>query len=202
MWLERVSGGDQPIMDLAEAKVHLRILDEVAFDDEINDAVKAATAYLDVDDAGQGGLSFPLGRQRWDMFQSNFPACHIDLPFDRVSSVVSVKYWDQSGVEQTLTADKYALVGNGSARFLTPSSGNSWPAVADRPDAVKVTFEAGHATMDTIPSDVRRAAKFLLGHYYENHSAVVVGTVSVQVQLGVDRLVSRYRRYTGQARSQ
>lgn len=196
MWLKRVSGGNLPLMDLQTAKVHLRILDDDSFDVEIDDLVLSVTAQLDVDDAGQGGLAFPLGLQVWGMFQAKFPAGQIDLPFSGIEKITSVKYWDTAGQQQTLAADQYILAGSGGARCLVPLSGVYWPSVADRPDAVEITFEAGHATMELVPNDIKRAAKLLIGHYFENHSEVVVGTVSVKIQAGVDSLLQRYRRYT------
>lgn len=133
-------------------------------------------------------------RVREAMFQSKFNG-EIKLPFDVTRRVVSVKYWDASNSEVTLDAASYNFYGRGAGRYIGPVSGSLWPSVYDRPDAVKIEFEAGHENVGLIPKNVVQAGKLLLGHYFENRSAVVVGAVSKELELGVGKLVGRYIRY-------
>nr|WP_247741349.1 head-tail connector protein [Luteibacter sp. SG786] len=43
--------------------------------------------------------------------------------------------------------------------------------------------------------DVEQAVRLLVGHWYSNREAVVVGEVSSQLELGVERLLQYRKRY-------
>jgi len=43
--------------------------------------------------------------------------------------------------------------------------------------------------------DVEQAVRLLVGHWYANREAVVVGEVSTQLELGVERLLQYRKRY-------
>jgi hypothetical protein len=51
------------------------------------------------------------------------------------------------------------------------------PSLADRPDAVQVTFTAGASNPRDIPPGLKHAVRILTRHYYDNPTASVGGTM-------------------------
>jgi uncharacterized phiE125 gp8 family phage protein len=146
--------------------------------------IAAAGSYLD-------GWSGILGRcilpQTWAIRQDSL--CDSRLPFPDVRSAV-VKYFDASGAEQVLDPGAFRLVNDGLSSFLQIVAGFAPPAVADRPDAVRIEAEFG---MDAVPPAIRQAAILLIGHWYENREAAVLGVSAATVPLAVEALLAPWR---------
>lgn len=121
----------------------------------------------------------------------------VDIPVSPVQSIVSVKYVDSSGVEQTVESGDYELGGSLDGPALLLKHGSSWPTdVYDRADAVRITVEAGF-TMGSpndnpLPGPVRAAILLVLTHLYENRAAVQ-SRQTFHVPLGVESLLWPYR---------
>ncbi|WP_306131003.1 head-tail connector protein [Roseovarius sp. MMSF_3350] len=185
----------QRLIDLADAKAYLRVLDDDGdFDAEIERAIDAASAFLNVDDDGFGGLGFPIVAESWIVRDRGFTSDVLSLPFQRVTAVESVAYTDAQGVAQTMPAEDYLLTKRGRRFCLVPMPGKCWPGVGTAPDAVRITFTAGFANVEAVPDDIKAAARLLIGHFYENRLAVGDAAMSREIALGVDRLTARYRR--------
>lgn len=193
MQLTRIDRDDTRPVSLEAAKRYLRILSN-DFDLEVEAALDAAVQTIDLDDDGFGGLDFPLMRQTWAMELSGFPGV-IALPFQRVSEIVSISYFPADGETQTLAPELYHLVKNVRREWrVVLANGGAWPSVAIRPDAVRVEFRAGFETPADIPADLKQAILFLLGHYYENRSAVITGTIAQELPMAVNSILAKYRR--------
>jgi uncharacterized phiE125 gp8 family phage protein len=192
------------ILSLADAKAHLR-LDFDDDDDLIAALIATATAMLD---GGEGWLKRALLTQSWRLVLPHFLAhCHswhrtapygrIDLPLPPQTAVTAIAYTDPAGIEQTLDPSLYRLIATGTeARFIIPAVGQSWPAVASAPDAVKIDFTAGYgASPASVPARIVSAAKLLVSHLYETRSAVVtpIGNDPKEPPLAVKALISDYR---------
>ena len=139
---------------LEEAKAHVR----VEFDDEdamIAAYIEAATAHLDGRD---GALGRCLMAQTWALRLEAFPS-QILLPLPPCRSVTSVAYIDPAGATRTLSSDHYDVTGLGAADGATirPARDRVWPQTAESPEAVTITFEAGHATAAEVPAPIRLA---------------------------------------------
>lgn len=68
----------------------------------------------------------------------------IALPFPNLLSMVSVKYIDSDGAEQTVSSadyvvDTYSLVGN-----VRPAYGVTWPAAREEGNAVRIQYTCGY----------------------------------------------------------
>lgn len=85
--------------------------------------------------------------------RSNPDAC-IELQKHPVISVTSITYVDGDGVTQTLGTDQYKLVQGGlpGLAYIYLAYGCSWPSARDQIDAVTITFVAGWAVTDSVPS--------------------------------------------------
>lgn len=62
-------------------------------------------------------------------------------------------------------------------------------------DRVLVDGEAADASQMALTKDVEQAILMLVGHWYANREAVVVGSMSASVQLGFDRLLWYRKRF-------
>lgn len=183
------TGAPADLLSLAEAKEHLRRDD----DDEngfISSLISAVSALLDDPD---GPVGRALVEQTWT-FKDWPPSRRLVLPVSPVISVESIEYFDAAEVQQTLTVSDFHLRANEDEAFLEPKAGISWPAMAALPDAVTVTYKAGYGAAADVPEDLRQASKLLLGHWYENREAVVVGTIATELPIGVDALINKHRR--------
>lgn len=199
MWLERLTGGATDLISLADAKDRLRIIspagEDPELDAEISRAIAAASAALDVDQDGFGGVGFPLVSQKWCRRGAAFDERFLRLPFARILSVDEIRYLDATGAEVVVPAESYALVGRGRVRQVVLVPGVSWPAVADRPDAVTLTFTAGFESLEAVPQDLKAAARELVAFYHDHGFSDAALGIPEQVQRGVDRLTHRYRAF-------
>lgn len=183
-------------VSLAEAKAHCRVEADVTDDDNlIASYIGAAVSHFD-------GYSGILGRcmvnQGWSVALAGWPAGRrLALPFPDVSAV-TVTYRDAVEAEQTLSAGSFEIlrVAGGSAlRFKTDAD---LPVLtsADRSDRVIVKLTAGYGeTADDVPRALSVAILMLVGHWYENREAVVIGNgLSVDdMPLGVQSLTRPFR---------
>lgn len=198
MWLERISGGDDELVSRDAVKTYLRILsDEAEVVAEIDAATKAASAHLNVDDDGFGGLGFPLVAQVWSSKSASFCEDVLRLPFGRVSAITAINYYDESGVQQVVPSGSYMLARRGRTSVVVLLDGFSWPKTAKRPDAVDVRFSAGYETVADLPSDLVDALLLLASFRYHNRGVDLVKGLSEDVERTVESLTGRYRRYAG-----
>ena len=108
----------------------------------------------------------------------------IRLPHPPIISVESVKYTDENGTK-TMDTNEY-VVDDENIAFI------NIPTYKSRSlDPIEITYTAGY---EVLPSSVRQAMLLLIGHWYFNREAVVVGAVtSVELQISVDRLLNQYK---------
>ncbi|WEJ32193.1 hypothetical protein [Devosia sp. SD17-2] len=103
--------------------------------------------------APMGWLGRSLGEQTLLWQGSYWPDV---LPCRPILSIMSVKYLDPAGVEQTLDPAAYRLVGD---RLLLS---NGRPALANEPDAVRITYKAGGYI--NVPQEARHAVILAVQH--------------------------------------
>jgi uncharacterized phiE125 gp8 family phage protein len=158
------AAGAEPI-DLTTAKAHLRVI-STAEDTLITSLSKAARE--DVENYTGRSLIATTWKQSGAAF-----ADAIELLKSPVSSITSIQYVDEAGATQTLSASVYRLVTSSDPAAAAPArvelvDGESWPAVAVRPDAVRITFVAGYANAAAVPPSIVAAILLVLGDLYEN----------------------------------
>lgn len=177
------------ILPLADAKAHLAIDASDTHDDgKIAAYVAAATAHID---GPAGWLGRSLGKQTLELRRCGFPTW-IDLQYGPVLSVLSVKYDDPDGAEQTLDPSLYSVYGSIVARV----PGTSWPAVRTGPENVRVQYEAGYDD-GKVPTPILQAIKLMVGDFYRfTESAAVGATGKVPMSATVEALLSPYRVWT------
>lgn len=176
---------------LAELKQHINVTtSSTAENDRLTELLNAATSFCQRDISGNRQLmsatydyklsGFPNGRKLW-------------LPLPPLSSVTSVTYLDTSDASQTFSSSNYVVNrSDHNQGFIERKYSVSWPATSDRADAVTVRFVAGYASASAVPSEFKHAIKLIAGHWNENREALIVGTISSEVAIGVQRLLSHW----------
>lgn len=118
-------------------------------------------------------------------------AIPIELPRPPLQSIVSFQYVDNStGSLLTLDPSIYN-VALGTPGRIQPVYGQTWPIPRPQIDAVQITFTAGYGdTAAAVPENVKAAMKLLIGHWYENREAAVIGQTVEQLPMAVNALLS------------
>lgn len=200
-WDMTVPPSAEPIT-LAQAKSHLRIEQDLTdFDTEITEAIQDARAYL------EDGWGLKIMPQKWTMTLQQFPrADTIRLEYGPVKSVDTFTFTDTTGADFSLIegTDFLTRLAKKPVEIILPF-GKIWPAtILQTADGVQLGLTMGFAVNDSpslkpLPPQLRRALYLLLGHFYENRSAVTVGTlnVSTNIETGVASMMSTlgYNRY-------
>lgn len=135
--------------------------------------------------------------QTWDYKIDGFPSDDIWLPRAPLVSVTSVSYVDSNGTTQTWDTANYGVdapAGHecGPGRVI-PDYGVSYPSTQQVPNAVTVRFVAGYGAAAAVPAGIKAAMKLLIGHWWSNREAVVVGTIASTVPMAVDSLLWPYK---------
>ena len=177
---------------LVEAKKHLRV-DHSDDDTFIGALITAVRTHLDARD---GWLGIALVEQTWELHLDAFPADEIELPFGPLQSVSSVKYDDDDGNEQTLSASTDYTVDLISKRgwvLLSPDA--SWPSTFDGINAVRVRFVTGYPVVGgvaTTPAAIKAAMLLMIGALYEHRENVVIGSQPFVLPNAAESLLSTY----------
>lgn len=168
-----------PAVSLAEAKAHLRVVG-TQDDAAITGYALAATQFI------EGETRTTLAGADFVLTLPAFPAGReIPIPRPPLRAVTAVKYTDAAGTLQTLAPSSYVVDADAKPGRVVLAAGASWPATAERPNAVRIEFAAGYASADAIPQLLKQAVLLMLGHYYENREAAIdrrVDTVPLAVQ--------------------
>jgi uncharacterized phiE125 gp8 family phage protein len=189
---------EEPIT-LAEAKAHCRV-DGTDEDTLISGLIVAAREYVE-DMTGRA-----LVTSTWDYYLDRFPwsdACSwsrhdIKLPKGKLQSVTSIKYTDSSGNQYTLDPSTYHALTAREPGAVRLAHGASWPPATLRSgEAVVIRFVAGYDNAAAVPQSLKNAMLLLIGWWYENREAAVVGNsasaVSAPIAFGVQALVANRR---------
>lgn len=91
----------------------------------------------------------------------------IVLPRPPLTAVVSVKYLDGLGVEQTLSTSAYYTSQSDSQASIEWYPGTTLPTLADRRDTVRVNYTAGY-TPSTCPLIIKAWIEMAVARMYEH----------------------------------
>lgn len=133
-------------------------------------------------------------QQVWRYVYSAFPGA-IRLPRGPVASVDSVKYYDSTGAQQTLSALQYTVFRN--AGIIEPVYGSTWPSTQARSDAVEINYTAGYGISESVsnedspetfeqniitlalPEKIKTAILLMASHLYDNRELLLIGQADV-----------------------
>ena len=174
---------------LAEAKLHCRV--DLADDDTLITALITAATEMAEQKTGRAIMA-----QTLELTLDAFPEA-FELTRVPVQSITSVKYYDTTGAQQTLSNTLYALDAADDFGFahISPVYGGTWPTTRDQINAVAVRYVAGYADAAGVPQSIKNWILLMVSTMYANreteaYSSRAVST-TVQMQF-VDRLLDRY----------
>lgn len=201
-------------VSLAEVKAALDI-GYTAKDDLINGLIAAATSYLD---GWTGILGRCLCEQTWRQDFDDFRSC-LRLPLFPVSSVSSIRYVDTSGVQQTIGGGSYTLREDALGAYVRFATDFSFPPLNTEGAAVSIEYVAGYLDtpavdaveadpaadppveavaaaprLSNVPAAIKQAMLLMIRQWFDNPSAVNVGTIVSPMPFAVDALLAPYRR--------
>jgi uncharacterized phiE125 gp8 family phage protein len=185
-------------LSLDAAKLHLRQGDIVDEDSLIDTLIRAARQYVET------FTRRALITQTWDWQMDAFPcddAC-LDLPLANTTAVTSITYVDTAGATQTWSSSLYQtdLPSGPKAQRgrIAPAYAQFYPLTRSQLNAVTVRFVAGYGAAGSfVPESILAGIKLLVGHWFVNREAVVVGigVGTVAVPSSIDALLWPYRAF-------
>ena len=174
---------------LADAKSHCKV--DIADDDTLITALITAATEMAEQKTGRAIMT-----QTLELSLDAFPEA-FELTRVPVQSITSVKYYDTTGTQQTLSNTLYALdaADDFGFAYISPVYAGVWPDTRDQINAVAVRYVAGYADAASVPQSIKNWILLMVSTMYENreteaYSSRAVST-TVQMQF-VDRLLDRY----------
>lgn len=191
MNLTQVAAPAKSPLEPATVAKHLRVQD-AGEETLIDSYTLAAAAYV-------GGREGVLGRslitQTWDLKLHSFPRFRgvLKLPFPPLKEVISIKWIDADGVEQTMSAADYVADPGEYIGRVRLRGGIDWPGnLSCDPWSVIVRFRVGYGDdPDDIPMPIRQAMLLIIGHWYENRSQVEACELN-EIPMGSTTLLSSF----------
>lgn len=120
----------------------------------------------------------------------------IGLMAKPVQSVTSITYVDTNGATQTWSSSEYALDLYRVRPSIVLGYDEDWPEIRGHEGDITVTYLVGHANAAAVPQLWKQAMLLLVGHWFENRSAVTMGGNPNDVPQAYERLVANYQRST------
>lgn len=90
------------------------------------------------------------------------------LPSPPLVSVTSVKYYDLSGVQQTLSGSNYTVDQYTQPGRITPAYGLSWPTSRVHTNSIEVLYVAGYGAASAVPYAIKQAILFTVATWFEH----------------------------------
>jgi len=118
----------------------------------------------------------------------------IYLPLPPLQTVDSIKYIDTDGVQQTLSAAQYIVDTVSEPARVTPAYGVTWPSTRNQINAVEVVFTCGFGALTEVPEAIKNWMLIRIGSLYENREEVaLMNRGKLEPLPFVDGLLDPYR---------
>lgn len=152
MPLKLITGPTLEPVTTAEVKSSARV-DDSAYDTQATLAIAAMRSQA------EAKMARCLITQTLELILDDFPAGEIDLIMPDVQQILTVKYIDINGAEQTLSNTNYTLAEDNidaDLFWLHPAQNVAWPPTRAIANAVRIQFKAGYGdTAADVPHDIR-----------------------------------------------
>lgn len=109
-------------------------------------------------------------------------------------TVVSVKYIDTNGVEQTVATSDYTLDTYAFIPFVQSAYDVAWPYTRREPNAVRIQFTAGYGdTVEAVPALIREQIILLVGHWTNRQPQLESGITVSRIPYAIRDILDNYR---------
>lgn len=152
-------------VSLTEAKARLKVTVS-AEDDDITALVAECRAVAEAE------CNRAFATQTLSLFLDGFPRGGeaIRLPRPPLQSVTWVRYYDEAGDLQTMSADLYHVAANGEPGRVRPTAAQGyWPLTATgKPESVEIRYVAGFGLASAVPRIAKAAILAILADRHAN----------------------------------
>lgn len=173
-------------VSLSEAKLHLRV--ENNLEDAFIGSLITAARQMAEHYTGRVFVNQTI-QTATDEFSDP-----IVLPVSPVIAIVSVKYIDANGAEQTISSGNYVLHKDDQSPYIRPAYGTAWPSVRGQDDAVRISYTAGYGAAADVPAAIKQYILLHVANYYKNRESLNVGNIVNEMPF-VKTLLDPFRRY-------
>lgn len=184
-WQRTVDPTNEPI-SLDEAKIHFRV-SGASEDSKIQRDLRASR--MQVEDYLHRGLVTQTWKYVQDVFTDEIP-----LPMaGPLVSVTSVKYYDTSGAQQTLSTSVYEVDTLSEPGCVRLKPDQTWPQLQiGKALAVEVIYVVGQAST-AVRDDIVDAILMLALDRYEQRENTVIGTITAELPTGIESILAPLR---------
>lgn len=147
----------QEPVTLDEAKAHCQI-DGSEFDSQFPGWISAAR------ESAEAETARALCTQTRELVLDAFPESFV-LRGAPIQSVVSLKYLDTAGAEQTLDPQDYLLDKDNEPGYVVPAVGKAWPTTYPTINAVRLRYVCGYASAAEVPAAIKHWMKLVIGEF-------------------------------------
>lgn len=179
MGLKLITPAAADPVSIDDAKAALRI-DFADDDSDLSSSITAATRHAERF-TGRAFID-----QTWELVLDKFPSNEIELKKPPLIEIVSIKYDDTDGNEQTLDPSRYTVDSVSEPGWVVPVGG-SWPSSFDAINAVRIRYRAGYLDngvsppTENVPQDIKRAILLEVGTFYAQRETLVIGQTVAQL---------------------
>ena len=177
---------NEPV-SLVEAKAYLRV-DNTDEDTLIGTLITAARQWV------ESYLDRALILRQLVLRLDTFPV-EIELPQPPLSTfgtttAVSVTYTLETGTTATLSSSEYRIDRTSTPGVLRQNYSGSWPGHLNDYNSIAVTYWAGYGSDEgDIPPAIKNASLLMVGHLFENRTAVVTNTNTKPIEFALESLL-------------
>lgn len=175
-------------LSVADAKLQLRI-DPEDTDQDAHIGKLCASAHRKIEHE----LGYPILQQTRQTHLFGFPVGPIWLGGGAGLEVTALRHFDATGTLQTVASTDYVVDAISRPATVAPAPTKTWPSAQRRAGAVQIDWTAGWANPAAVPEDLLHAMKLLVGHWDQNREAVIVGTISSEVQIALEDILRPFR---------
>ena len=174
-------------VSLVEAKAYLRV-DNTDEDTLIGTLITAARQWV------ESYLDRALILRQLVLRFDTFPV-EIELPQPPLSSAgtttaISLTYTLETGTTATLSTSEYRIDRTSTPGVLRQNYSGSWPGHLNDYNSIAVTYWAGYGSDEgDMPPAIKNAILLMVGHLFENRSAVVTGTITKPIEFALESLL-------------
>jgi uncharacterized phiE125 gp8 family phage protein len=174
-------------ISLDEARQQCRLYGDTSHDPELLRLIAAVSAQF------EQHTDIALLDQTMMLKLDGFTDYDIDLQVYPVSSITSIVYDNEVDAPITMPgADYYAQLG-GMTPFVRAVN-YYWPTTyANKPGSVRITLQAGYASPDAVPANIKQALLVQLYDMWNNPGDQITG-VSVESSGAYKAIADKYRR--------